>query len=79
MTKKSTIQIQNINNSDETVKTVDVLYQKMGDRWYAFSMVDEDVFVGSVSQDEINLAASNNSEIEKILIEPGNDILNEVA
>lgn len=79
MTKKNTIQIQNINNSDETVKTVDVLYQKMGDRWYAFSLVDQDVFVGSVSQDEINLAASTDSAIEKILIEPGIDRLNEVA
>jgi len=79
MTKKNTIQIQNINNGDETVKTVDVLYQKMGDRWYAFSLVDEDVFVGSVSQAEINLAASNDAEIEKILIQSGNDLLNEVA
>ena len=79
MTKKNTIQIQNINNSKETVKTVDVPYQKMGDRWYAFSLVDEDVFVGSVSQDEINHAASTEAEIEKILIEPGNDLLNEVA
>ena len=79
MTKKNTIQIQNINNGDETVKTVDVLYQKMCDRWYAFSLVDEDVFVGSVSQAEINLAASNDAEIEKILIQSGNDLLNEVA
>ena len=79
MTKKNTIQIQNINNSDETVKTVEVLYQKMGDRWYAFSLVDEDVFVGSVSEAEINHAASTEAEIEKILIEPGNDLLNEVA
>jgi hypothetical protein len=79
MTKKNSIQIQNINNSQETVKTVDVLYQKMGDRWYAFSLIDEEVFVGSVSQDEINHAASTDAEIEKILIEPGNDLLNEVA
>jgi hypothetical protein len=79
MTKKNTIQIQNINNSQETVKTVDVLYQKMGDRWYAFSLVDEEVFVGSVSEAEINQAASNEAAIEKILIEPGTDVLHEVA
>ena len=79
MSKKNTIQIENINNSQETVKTVDVLYQKMGDRWYAFSLVDEEVFVGSVSQAEINHAAATDAEIEKILIEPGNDLLNEVA
>ncbi|MBS1962640.1 MAG: hypothetical protein JST04_10515 [Bdellovibrionales bacterium] len=79
MAKKNTIQIQNANNSDETVKTVDVLYQKMGDRWYAFSLVDEEVFVGSVTEAEINQAASTDAEIEKILIEPGNDSLHEVA
>lgn len=79
MTTKNTIQIQNANNSDETVKTVDVLYQKMGDRWYAFSLVDEEVFVGSVTEAEINQAASVDAEIEKILIEPGNDSLHEVA
>ncbi len=79
MAKKNLIQIQNINNSEETVKTVDVLYQKMGDRWYAFSLVDEEVFVGSVTQDEINYAASTDTEIEKVLIEPGTDALHEVA
>ena len=63
MTKKNTIRIENINNASETVKTVDVLYQKMGDRWYAFSLVDEEVFVGSVSEAEINMAASADAEI----------------
>jgi hypothetical protein len=33
---------------------VEVLYQKMGDRWFAFSLVGDDVFVGSISQDEID-------------------------
>ena len=79
MNKKNTIQIQNINNGEETVKTVEVLYQKMGDRWYAFSLVDEEVFVGSVSEAEINQAASSEAAIEKVLIEPGIDALHEVA
>jgi hypothetical protein len=79
MMKTGAIQIQNINNDEETMKTVDVLYQKMGDRWYAFSLVDEEVFVGSVSQAEINQAASTEAQIEKILIEPANDVLHEVA
>jgi hypothetical protein len=79
MTKKNTVQIENINNASETVKTVDVLYQKMGDRWYAFSLVDEEVFVGSVSEAEINHAASTDAEIEKFLIEPTNDALHDVA
>ncbi len=79
MAKKNTIQIQNINNAAEKIQTVDVLYQKMGDRWYAFSMVGEEVFVGSVSEAEINQAASHSDAIEKILVEPSNDLLHEVA
>ncbi len=39
------------NNSQETVE---VLYQKMGDRWFAFSLIGDEVFVGSVAQDEID-------------------------
>ncbi len=35
---------------------VDVLYQRLGDRWYAFSQVGEDVFVGRVDE-EIDAAA----------------------
>jgi hypothetical protein len=35
-------------------QTVEVLYQKMGNRWFAFSLIDEEVFVGSISQDEID-------------------------
>lgn len=34
--------------------SVEVLYQKMGDRWFAFSLVNEEVFVGSISQEEID-------------------------
>ena len=32
---------------------VEVLYQKMGDRWFAFSLVGDEVFVGSITQDEL--------------------------
>jgi hypothetical protein len=35
-------------------QTVEVLYQKMGNRWFAFSLIDEEVFVGSISQEEID-------------------------
>ena len=41
--------VQNIKTD-----TVEVLYQKMGDRWFAFSLIDDEVFVGSLSQEEIN-------------------------
>ena len=33
--------------------STEVLYQKMGNRWFAFSMVDGEVFVGSISQDDL--------------------------
>ncbi len=37
-----------------TTETVEVLYQKMGDRWFAFSLVGDEVFVGSITQDQID-------------------------
>ena len=40
-------------------ETVEVLYQKMGDRWFAFSLIGDEVFVGSISQDEINALEAN--------------------
>lgn len=43
------------NQKDSTVK---VLYQKMGDRWFAFSTLDDDVFVGSISQEEIDFKSA---------------------
>jgi hypothetical protein len=36
--------------SDETIE---VLYQRMGDRWFAFSCVGDDVWVGSISPEEL--------------------------
>lgn len=41
--------------------TVEVLYQKMGDRWFAFSLVDDEVFVGSISQDEVDASVAADS------------------
>ena len=32
---------------------VEVLYQKMGARWFAFSLINDEVFVGSIGQDEL--------------------------
>ena len=36
-------------------KEVDVLYQKLGERWYAFSLIDEEVFAGEVPQEAIRV------------------------
>lgn len=41
-------------SSKKADETVEVLYQKMGERWFAFSMVDDEIFVGSISQEEID-------------------------
>ena len=34
-------------------RDANVLYQRMGDRWYAFSLVDDEVFYGSVSEEVV--------------------------
>ncbi len=47
------------NPNSKSNETVEVLYQKMGDRWFAFSLIDDEVFVGSISQEEINAAEAN--------------------
>jgi hypothetical protein len=70
MTAQNKIQIQNINNGEDQAQTVEVLYQKMGDRWYAFSLVGDDVFMGSVTEEEINHAASARETIEKLIVDP---------
>ena len=53
-TAKNTQSNENANHSAAAAEgTVEVLYQKMGDRWFAFSVVDEEVFVGSISPETI--------------------------
>ena len=47
---------QNPTASKKTAsgKDVEVLYQKMGDRWFAFSVVGGEVYMGSITQEEID-------------------------
>jgi hypothetical protein len=33
---------------------VDVLYQKLGDRWFAFSLVGDEVFMAPISEEQVN-------------------------
>ena len=47
---------ENKTSNKNANETVEVLYQKMGNRWFAFSMIDDEIFVGSISQEEINNA-----------------------
>jgi len=42
------------NDQARSKKTVEVLYQKMGDRWFAFSLIEDEVFIGSIAQDELD-------------------------
>ena len=51
-TGNSGIKKQNVIEIQE--QSVDVLYQKMGDQWFAFSLVGDEIFVGSISVNEIN-------------------------
>jgi hypothetical protein len=44
-------------------QTSEVLYQKLGNKWFAFSLIDNEVFVGSLSEDELNLC-DDQAEIE---------------
>lgn len=61
---------KNISNQSNSNGTVEVLYQKMGDRWFAFSLVDGEVFVGSISQDQLESpqlqTAANHQKLYKI-------------
>jgi hypothetical protein len=56
---------QKKNNA--TDKNVEVLYQKMGNRWFAFSVVSGEVFMGSITQEEIDvLDARENARTFKV-------------
>lgn len=41
---------------------VEVLYQRMGDRWYAFSLVGEEVFFGQVDPQIVGKTEENADE-----------------
>ena len=45
---------QKVTASTTNDKNVEVLYQKMGNRWFAFSVVGDEVFMGSITQEEID-------------------------
>lgn len=53
--KKEKLTVKNLNNNKTEDQTVDVLYQRMGDRWYAFSLVGDDVYAGAVTEENIDL------------------------
>ncbi len=49
---------RNVNRSEvkkagQGDQTVEVLYQKLGDRWFAFSLINDEVFVGSIAENQL--------------------------
>ena len=50
-------QNSNYPNSTQNVspveQDVEVLYQKLGDRWFAFSIIADEVFMAPISDDQI--------------------------
>jgi hypothetical protein len=46
-------------------KSVEVLYQKMGNRWYTYYVIDEDVFVGKIPEEVIDGIANHSSKKPK--------------
>jgi len=36
-----------------TEQDVDVLYQKLGDRWFAFSIINDEVFMAPITEEKI--------------------------
>lgn len=41
-------------NKKNKEQVIEVLYQKMGTKWFAFSLVGDEVFVGSIEQDQLD-------------------------
>jgi hypothetical protein len=53
-------------------KNVEVLYQKMGNRWFAFSIVEGEVFMGSITQEEIDALEARSAEPKETFEISGN-------
>lgn len=51
-----------MKKTNKNSSTVEVLYQRMGDRWYAFSLVGEDVFFGKVDPQTVAPTEAKNDE-----------------
>jgi hypothetical protein len=63
--KNTRMRVQAIVKNQE--KSVEVLYQKMGDRWFAFSYVNNEVYVGSIDQGEVNYTQAEEVKFEETI------------
>ena len=39
----------------DTAREADVLYQRLGGKWFAFSLIDDEMYFGSISEEQIQL------------------------
>lgn len=46
-------------------QVVEVLCQKMGDRWFAFSLIDDEVFFGSMTPEELKEMTDVSAELKR--------------
>jgi hypothetical protein len=42
------------NKAVQPEQLVEVLYQKLGGRWFAFSLINDEVFFGSIREADLN-------------------------
>jgi hypothetical protein len=66
---------QNTNTNND--QYVDVLYQKLGDNWFAFSLIDDEVFMSPVSEDKITEIKNDKIAFTQIRMDSDNN--NEAA
>ena len=66
LTNRKTAKTTTTTTPTQQNATVEVLYQKMGDRWFAFSLVNDEVFVGSISQEQIDALESGSQKVHAI-------------
>ena len=52
-----------VNSADQFA---DVLYQKLGEKWFAFSIINEEVFMSPVSDDRISEIKCDTSAVANI-------------
>lgn len=50
--------VQN-THAASTEKEADVLYQRLNGKWYAFTLVDDEVFMGAVDEADLPAASRN--------------------
>lgn len=62
----STSKKSNNQNQSSDDQFVDVLYQKLGENWFAFSLIDDEMFMSPVSDDKINEIKNDGNAVTNI-------------